>query len=173
MKTSLSAYALLAGIAALSVAGTMFHYGLLTFASTAKTLRCEIAMNTNSDAVWKGQTIPPNIQTQDHYTVVWRIDGDRWTALTLDGTAVDAWVRQNNVEFGSHTEVLKGGQWSPLKVTNHAYVLWDETGPGKFNFISIDRTTGDVSGSSYSATSNNTFRSVTTGHCTPVTGPIL
>jgi hypothetical protein len=82
-------------------------------------------------------------------------------------------VRKFNAEDGGHLEVPKGNISQPLKVTDQTYVLRDRTEPNDTSFLSIDRATGDVSGSSYSVTGDSTFRDVTTGHCTPVSGPTL
>jgi hypothetical protein len=171
MKTSLSTYALLAGIAALAVAGIVFHYGLPTFSSTAKTLRCKITITSTDSSVWKGvvQTFPAPTQ---HFTVIYRIDGDQWKGL-VDGMDLATMVRQTNAEFDMHEDVPPPGQTFSVKTTDQTYVLWDKISPDHTDFLSIDRTTGDVSGSSYSVTGGTTFRDVTTGHCTPVTGTLL
>jgi hypothetical protein len=167
MKT-LFAAALLA-----ATAGIVFHFGLSTFASTAKTLRCEITFTENDSFVWKGavQTIPAPPPTTK--TVIWRIKGDQWAGLSLDGKDAATLVRHSNAEFGQHQDVPKDVLWSPLKVTEQTYVLWDKASTDDTDFLSIDRTTGVVSGSSYSVTGGSTLRGVTTGHCMPVSGPTL
>jgi hypothetical protein len=75
MKASLSTCAMLAAIGAAAVAGSLFHY-LPTFASAAKTLRCEMTITSTHSFVWKGavQTIPWPPQ---NLTVIWRRPLDR------------------------------------------------------------------------------------------------
>jgi hypothetical protein len=158
-----------AAVAVAAATAAAFHCGM--FAATAKTLRCEMTIISADSFVWKGavQTIPVPPQT---LTVVWQIDGDRWTGLSVNGRDPASMVRESNAEFGQHRDVSKN-VWSPLKVTEQTYVLWDRASSDNTDFLSIDRTTGDVSGSSHSVTGSSTFQGRTTGHCTSVSTPIL
>jgi hypothetical protein len=173
VKTPLSTGVMLAAIGATAVAGTAFHYGLPAFASTAKTLRCEITFTDNDSFVVNG-VVKPMPTTPHTHTVFWRTKGDQWTALSLDGQDGASWVRKLNAEFsGNHLDVPKDAVWSPLKVTEQTYVLSDKASTDQTEFLSIDRTTGDVSGSRHDVVGDSTFEVRTTGHCTPVSGPIL
>jgi hypothetical protein len=158
MKTT-STYALLAGMAAVAVAGTMFHNVL---ASTEKTLQCEATTHPvyPYDPATKTQ-LPPHTGTMN---VVIRLTGDQWRVLTSDGR-----------DFTNRSDTL------PMRVTDQMYILRDTPSDyqpeglrGTNNLLrdslSIDRITGEMRGNT---TLKDTTWITATGHCTPVSGPTL
>lgn len=165
--------ALLAAALLTATAGTLFHFGLPTSASTAKTLRCEITFTENDSFVMNGVTKPIPTTPPLTRTVFWRIKGDQWAGLSMDGKDSATLVRENNAKYGNHLDVPKDVLWSPLKVTEQTYVLRDKASTDHTDFLSIDRTTGDVSGSGHDVVGDSTFEDRVTGHCAPVSGPAL
>ncbi len=165
-----------AALCAIGVGVAMAH-----LPDSGKTLRCEMTFTNDDTIVESGRTVPMPPLPPSTQTMVYQLKGDRWTALSMNGMDAATLVRQHNAENAAadakwgikQIEAPKEPYSFPVRVTEQTYILQDKSEPNDTMFLSVDRLTGDVSGSSSSMVGESTYKVEITGHCTPVAGSIL
>ena len=172
--------AILAGLAIFGFVATVAIGAVAIAQMPAKTLRCDITLTSDDMIVANGHVVTMPQTPPITRTVVWQVKGDRYTALSMDGMDPATIVRQLNAEdadiqaqYGFKPIEGPKEAWLPLRVTDQSYILQDKSEPNDTAFLSVDRSTGDVSGSTSSKVNESTFKSRFTGHCMPVGGSIL